>query len=246
MKLAIFTAFGFFTRLPVPQGSGVPLARASWAFAPVGAVVGLLAAIVYLAALYLGATHSIAAWLAVGALVLLDGGLHEDGLADTADALAHGRDREQKLAIMRDSRIGTYGVLALVITLALRAHSIASLGNGWVTLAIFMAAGAASRVSLAVLMHLLPNAREDGLANLAGKPTRQETWIAAGLGALALLITGNLPVAFICLLALILLGFCIARTAQKHFGGITGDVLGAAQQLFEVTLLVILAAGLHS
>src|SRR5256885_2159102 len=99
-----FLSLGFFMRIPVPVRGGATLADSAWAFPLAGATVGAFAASAYLLLLSLGLAHGIAAWLALAFQIVLTGALHEDGLADTADALVHGRSREQKLAIMRDSR----------------------------------------------------------------------------------------------------------------------------------------------
>src|SRR5437763_523525 len=93
---------------------------ACWALPLIGLIVGAIAALVLLGAAWIGMTPAVAAGLALAAAVLVTGGLHEDGLADTADGLGGGKDRDHKLAIMRDSRIGSYGVLALMLTLGLR------------------------------------------------------------------------------------------------------------------------------
>src|SRR5687768_326033 len=105
-------ALGFFTRLPLKAPAG-PVAEAARAFPGAGAVVGLIGSLVYLLAVEIGLSGLLAALLAVAATVIAGGALHEDGLADFADMLGVRGDRERKLAVMRDSRIGSYGVLAL-------------------------------------------------------------------------------------------------------------------------------------
>src|SRR5204863_1906899 len=109
---------------------------------------------------------------AVTAGIALTGALHEDGLADTADGFGGGRDRDDKLRIMRDSRQGSFGVVALVLSIALRAAALGTIGEPiHVTLAL-IAAHAASRGVLPVLMHVLTPARPDGLGASAGRPSR--------------------------------------------------------------------------
>jgi len=117
-------AIGLLSRLPVPVDTDLATrrgARAAWAYPLAGLVVGALAGLVAQVALWLGLPPSIAALLALAAMIAITGALHEDGLADSADGLWGGWDRARRLEIMKDSRIGTYGVLALGLTLLLRA-----------------------------------------------------------------------------------------------------------------------------
>ncbi len=239
-------ALSFFTRTPLGKTRDFgdrTLAQVAWAFPLVGALIGALMAGVYLLLLYFGVAHNPSAWLTIGFSVLLTGGLHEDGLADMADGLAMGRDRQQKLAIMRDSRIGSYGALALVIMLAVRANAMASFGYETYTIWVFIGVSAASRTCLVVMMHLLPPARTDGLFANAGKPSCTHTLIAITITAL--LLVGTVHSIILSVLALAALFAIIARISRIHFGGLTGDILGALQQLSEVLLLVLFSATLY-
>ena len=234
-------ALSFFTRIPIgKRGFGsLTLAQAVAAFPMVGAVIGLLDGGFYLAMLALELPAIISAWLTIGFHLLLTGGLHEDGLADTADGLATGRDRSQKLAIMRDSRIGSYGVLALITIISLRANIMAGFTGSFTTLLIFIAAAASSRSFLAFLMYNLQYARDSGLAVRAGKPTLNDSLIAIALGFITLLITGKILAALIAICVLAIIYIIIKYITSKNFGGITGDTLGASQQISEVLLLLI-------
>lgn len=234
-------ALSFFTRLPIGKRdlSGVSLAGSVWAFPLVGAIIGLCGGMVYISSLYLSISPVVAAWLAVFSQIILTGGLHEDGLADTADGLASGRTIEQKLAIMKDSRIGSYGVIALIIALSIRANSIASFPVSLQTLLIFVIVGACSRGCIVVLMRALPSAKADGLAKSSGRPSYERT-IATLLFALcSLLFIGNFLTVILAVSALTALCFIIYNIAKNNFGGITGDIYGATQQISEVLLLVI-------
>src|SRR5437016_2612899 len=124
-------ATAFFTRLPVdPRPAGLwRLADSAWAFPLVGAGIGAAAAFALLLAQLIGLASWPAALLSVLAGVALTGALHEDGLADTADGFCGGRDREEKLAILRDSRQGSYGVLAIVLSVLLRAAALVAVGD---------------------------------------------------------------------------------------------------------------------
>lgn len=236
-------ALMMLTRLPVwPGEAPPPLARALWAFPLAGLAVGAVAMLVWQAAWALGLPPAMAAILALAALVLTTGGLHEDGLADCADGLWGGGDRARRLEILRDSRIGTYGALALILSLALRGAGLVALGAGG-GLALLLVSGA-SRAAPALLLAVLPPARPDGLGHAAsggaGHTTRGAA-IAAGLAGLCLLPLGLWAVLLVGLaMAALVLGF--GQIARARFGGQTGDVLGAGQQLAEIAGWITLAA----
>src|SRR5437868_1519353 len=123
-------ALMFFTRLPIPNGAAMEegaLARATWAAPVAGVVVGLIGALVYWIAWKLNVPPLPSAVLALAATVAVTGALHEDGLADVADGFGGGKTIERKLEIMRDSRIGTYGVCALILSFMLRAGALSAI-----------------------------------------------------------------------------------------------------------------------
>jgi adenosylcobinamide-GDP ribazoletransferase len=233
----------FLTRVRLPRRLGAPssLTRALRAFPLVGAAIGLAAGLVYWLAAVFGLAPLPAALLAIGTTAWLTGALHEDGLADCADGFGGGRDRAAKLAIMRDSRIGSYGVLVLVIGVGLRASALAALApaDG---VAALVAAHAMSRAAMPLLMALLEPARQDGLAAGLGRPSEFVLAQAVILGVLlCALVTG--PFAAIVALsfaALVLAG--LETLARRQIGGYTGDVLGAAQQVTEIAILLALSA----
>ncbi|MFA7429594.1 MAG: adenosylcobinamide-GDP ribazoletransferase [Rhodospirillaceae bacterium] len=232
----------FLTRLPMPRlpVDVPPLARAMWAFPLVGAFVGLLAATVLSAALSGGLSPAVAALLAVGAGLWLTGGLHEDGLADVADGFGGGATRQRKLEILRDSRIGSYGVLALVIALGLKVAALSALPAVDAAAAL-VAAAAQGRAVLPLAMLLAPPARADGLGAGAGEAS---AGVTAAAGAVAVgLGVWLLPWADV-LLAVGAAGLACAvvvMLARRHIGGYTGDVLGAAALTAEVAVLVVLS-----
>ncbi|HEX9462797.1 MAG TPA: adenosylcobinamide-GDP ribazoletransferase [Alphaproteobacteria bacterium] len=238
-------AAAFLTRLPVPlteRESATPLAEAPRGFTLVGIALGALAAIVYILAAELGLPAAVAALLAIGALILVTGAMHEDGLADTADGFGGGRDRETTLAIMRDSRIGSYGVLALVIVIGLRVLCVAELHESFTAALALIAAAAGSRAVLPVALLYVPPARDDGLGHAAGRPNRRMTIDAAAIGGAAVLI-GLGPVGGL-LAAAGVAGttYAIGRLALRRIGGQTGDVLGAIQQAAEAVILLAAVA----
>jgi adenosylcobinamide-GDP ribazoletransferase len=234
-------SIAFCTRLPlahVAQVAEGDVARASWAMSVGGALVGLVAALAYAIAARLGLPPSVAAALAIAASMVLTGAMHEDGLADTADAMGvTGRDR--KLEIMHDSRLGTFGACALLLSVLLRWAALASIARpGAVALAL-IAAHAAARATLPAVMALVPPGRRDGLAASFGAPPQEVAGVAALIGGLALVSCLGLGPG---LLAAVLLGAAavtVSRLSIKAIGGHTGDVLGALEQVGEVLVLLV-------
>ncbi len=236
-------AAAFFTRLPLgPAGAatGESLARALRAAPLVGLALGLLGAGAFALAHALGLGPLVSALLALALIAASTGALHEDGLADFADGLA-GREAAERLAIMRDSRTGVYGTLALVFSLGLRAAALAQIDSPGPAAAALVAAAAASRGLLPLTTLWLEPARPDGLAAMLGAPHQEAVVTAAALAALAaLLLLG--PSAGVAALALGLAALWgVAALARHRLGGYTGDVLGAAQQVVEVAVLLVAA-----
>ena len=237
-------AVAFLTRVPIgpPTPQGWRLADSAWAFPLVGAGIGAVAALVFLVAEILGLGPAPAALLAVLAGLGLTGGLHEDGLADTADGLFGGGDRARRLTIMRDPRHGTCGVLALVLSVGLRAAALAQTGEAVYAGLALIAAHAASRALLPAAMRALPPARDDGLGANAGRPGALSLLVAAAIGAaIALAALGPLLGA-LALAASAAAVLAAAIFAFRRIGGGTGDVLGALQQIAEIVILLAAAA----
>ena len=190
----IAASVGFLTRLPMPADLPfVPLSEAMRAFPLAGALIGVLAGAVLASLAGLGLPALAAAGLALAALACLTGALHEDGLADTADGFGGGKDRASKLTIMRDSHIGSYGVLALILGLLVKAACLAALAqDSWLHLVALLAAtGALSRALMVWLMASTPPARSDGVAHAAGQPsdfTARSAVLIGGLIAFMLLL----------------------------------------------------------
>ena len=241
---AFAVALAFFTRLPVRPAAVHPLSACALAFAPVGALIGATVGIVFLLLDGLGLPALVAALLALGCGLVLTGALHEDGLADTTDALGR-NDRTAALEIMRDSRMGAFGGLALVLSLGLRGAAIAVL-PGWIGLAALIGAHAFSRAVLAVAMERLAPARTDGLGAAAGRPRAREAMQALGLGAaialVAALLFAGLGAGLFALIVGATVGLGGLEVARRRFGGYTGDVLGALQQIVEAAMLIAFTA----
>jgi adenosylcobinamide-GDP ribazoletransferase len=237
-------AAGVLTRFPIASDAAEPgaIAASGWAFPLVGGGIGALCAAAFFAAELVGLPVGPAALLAVAAGIAATGALHEDGLADTADGFGGGHDRDRKLAIMRDSTHGTYGIVALVLGIGLRAGAIASIRDPLFAGLALIAAHAASRAALPAAMHLLRPARADGLGAAAGRPSRTVALAASLIGALIALATlGPLTGA----VGLLLSGGAVALAAmlaRRQIGGYTGDVLGFFQQIGETVILLVAAA----
>lgn len=235
----------FYTRLPLGAPTeGPDLAAASAAVPIVGAGIGLVGGAVFWLALNLAAPTLVAGLLALAATMAVTGALHEDGLADTADGigaiLAGGRSREDGLAIMRDSRIGSFGVLALIVTIGLRMAALADLSAS-TGLAALIAVHAAARGFLPLVMQRLNPARADGLAVRAGRPRADQSLAAAAIGVVIALVALGPTAGAVALVAGGLAAWALASLARQRLGGYTGDVLGAIEQTGETAMLVAVA-----
>jgi adenosylcobinamide-GDP ribazoletransferase len=236
-------AFGLLTRLPVPRlpSPDTAPAQAAWAYPLAGAAVGAIGGMSYALAQWLACPPPLAALFALAATILATGALHEDGLADFADGLG-GNTPEARLAIMRDHRIGTYGVVALLLVLAMRATAISLLAKPGLVVAALIAAGAASRASAVLLMAALPPARRDGLSVSVGRPTATLTASALAIAFVLGVVLLSFGAGLLALAFAMAAAALIGRVAQVKLGGQTGDVLGAACALGEALALTALAA----
>lgn len=238
-------AMGLMSRIPVrvdTERATSRSARATWAYPLAGTILGTIAGTV---AWGLGALGLPPVIQAIGALttsVITTGAMHEDGLADCADGLWGGWTRERRLEIMKDSRTGAYGVIAIALSLLWRAALLTLVLSTANPILILAALGALSRSAMAPLMAFLPSARRNGLSSSVGAPPKATAVTSAILGLLiALPLIGPIP----CLIAAAT-AFVWATIALKKIGGQTGDILGASQQLTEITALIALAAALPS
>jgi adenosylcobinamide-GDP ribazoletransferase len=237
-------AAAFLTRLPIRQQEPAGLSalgRAARCFPLVGLGIGLVAGVAYAVAIEFALPPILAAVLAVAAAIVVTGALHEDGLADTADGFGGGADREAKLRIMRDSRIGTYGVIALILVLAAQIAALSALSDSDDVAALLIVCHAASRALLVPVMHLEPPARGDGLAVSAGRPSPATTLWALGIaGVVALIFAGFYGIVASLIGAVV--AWVIVWIARRQIGGITGDVLGSVQQATAIAMLLALVA----
>ena len=238
------TGIHFLTRLPLPRHAplgGHAVGQSVWAFPLAGVVVGLIGALVYALAHRLGLPSWPAAALAVAATLGVTGCLHDDGLADTADGFGGGDTTERKLDIMRDSRIGTYGVCALILALLLRVSALASIAATVPVGLALLAAHGAGRASLPFVMWLLPPARSSGLSSSAGRPPGDRVAAAAVLGTLILAICLHPGRGVVALGLVAIVVAVMAWLSNKQIDGQTGDVLGAVEQISEIAILLVAA-----
>ncbi|MBC6437522.1 MAG: adenosylcobinamide-GDP ribazoletransferase [Rhodobacteraceae bacterium] len=234
-------ALRLLTRLPMP-GGGTPGrgGRAAWAWPLAGLVVGGCGVLLLSLALWLGVPTGCAAALALTGMIMATGALHEDGLADSADGLWGGGTVARRLEIMRDSRVGSYGVLALGLSLLARWSLITSLADS-APLAL-IAAAMPSRAAMAGVMALLPPARDQGLSHRTGRPPRFTVLLALGAACAGAVVLSGLSAGLTATLVACGAAGAVAALANAKIGGQTGDILGASQQMAEIAALAALAA----
>lgn len=237
----------FLTRIPV---GGFPYHADDWRWASghfplIGAGLGALLAGVWCATAGLGAMPAAALVLAVSLVVT--GGFHEDGLADTADALGGAYDRARVLEILKDSRIGAFGGAALAMTLVTRFALLAALGDR-AAIALVISEGV-SRLPPVVLMALLPYATDDARAKSRQITRARGPQVALATGWTAVILVGAIGCgalsptgAGVIALALVGVGALAGWRFMRRVGGVTGDFLGATQQLAVVAALIALRA----
>jgi adenosylcobinamide-GDP ribazoletransferase len=231
-------AFSLLTRLPIKLDTTPDLARAVWAFPIVGLIVNGIGALVYWAAHQAGMPPLLAAAWTLAATILLTGALHEDGLSDTADGFGGGTTKARKLEIMRDSRIGTYGALALIITSLTRTTAIAALPHPLALITV----GILGRAAMILPLLLLPPAREDGLSAAVRRPPTPTAAAGLTLAAIATLLQLPTRPALVAILAAAVTTLLLTVLARSQIGGHTGDVLGATEVLTECAVLTVIAA----
>ena len=233
--MGFFDALSLLTRIPTRAGGDT---RRAIPWMPVvGALVGLLVVGVF-RAMRLAVAPIGSATVAIGVGIVVTGALHEDGLADTADAFGARAGKERTLEILKDPRLGTYGVLALILTVLARVVAVASMGT-WTALAALPSAHALGRASATTVMTKRPPANETGLGS------SYKTDRALVPAVIAVVIAGGLlgiwAVAAVAIATAVALG--VAASARRRIGGYTGDIAGAAEQLTEIGVLLLVAAG---
>ena len=240
-----FGAIRFFTRLPVPGWVGhssEALNRSTRYFPAVGLLVGGIGALVFLGAMQLW-PQPVAVLLSMAATIYATGAFHEDGLSDTVDGLGGGWDKLRILEIMKDSRVGSYGVVAMVLALLGKFMLLAALDDGLVPFAL-LAGHALSRFCATLLLASMDYVREDLLSKakpLATRLSGGEMLVALGFVVSALVFLPPEKAIAGCVLAA-LATFWLAGKFKRWLGGYTGDCLGAVQQVSEIAFYLGLLA----
>jgi adenosylcobinamide-GDP ribazoletransferase len=235
-------AITFLTRVPIGNsvGGDADIARAVPWFPTTGLLIGLVVGGIYAPSSTV-LPPLVAAGLALGVGLLLTGAFHEDGLGDVADAFGGGRTRADVVRILHDPRQGTFGVVAIGISLLVRASAIATLGP-WAALAAIPAAHALSRAAAVGLMVIVRPSAEDGLGASYARSLRRGPAVVGALSGLAiaaaLIGIWSAPAAALAVAGALVVG----ALARRKLGGISGDVLGAAQQVAEIAVLALASA----
>ena len=234
------SAITFLTRIPIGDGRKPNVKGAPAWFGVVGLLIGAACGGVFAGGSWLVGPLPGAA-LAVGFGALVTGAFHQDGLADTADAFGGGWTIEHRLEIFKDSRHGTYGVVSLVLVVALHVTALSTLGMraGFVALVYAHTLG---RLGALVVMRSLQPVRPDGLAALKGSSPFQERFVAGALTLLLLIGRAKQSGGLILLGAAALATLAVGWLSKRKLGGYVGDVLGAVEQVVEVAVLVAAAA----
>ena len=237
----LLLAHSLLTRLPVPEPvwpQATSSARAAWAYPLAGLTVGLIAVLFGTVLIYLGLPDAVTAAFVIAALIITTGAMHEDGLADCADGFWGGWDPGRRLEIMKDSRIGAYGVIALILSLLIRWTALtAMVDEGWLVAVI--PAAMLSRAAVVGVMSSTAHAREVGLSVATGRPNKIQFLWAIGVAVIVSLpVLGAATLAALIAVAVAAMG-CRAL-AKSKIGGQTGDVLGGIQQIAEIAVLVTL------
>jgi len=232
-------AFGLLSRLPVNSDSKRG-AAAAWAFPVTGMILGTIAAAVGWALLAIGLIPGVTAGLTLLTLVLITGAMHEDGLADSVDGLWGGWDKDRRLEIMKDSHIGAYGVMALVLTQILRLMALTALAQAGMLVIALISVAALSRAPMVVMMAVMPHARDGGLSASIGRVGVNTAMIAVGIAAT---ITAAMLgwSGIIAIMVVAVASTVVALIAMRKIGGQTGDILGATQQVSEIAALITLS-----
>lgn len=242
-------ALGFFTRISVPSFADFEeseLNNAAMYFPLVGIILGLLGAGVFILSGYVFPS-AIAILFSMAATVYLTGAFHEDGLADSADGLGGGWDKERILTIMQDSRLGTYGAIALFFVLFAKFQALSALPQSFVAYALVVA-HALSRLSAVYMMATLSYVRPAGKAKaLANRPGTTRLLVASVFGLLPLAFlplaieVRNIGALFICvLIPVAVISLWWRLKIKRWLGGYTGDCLGAVQQFTELAIYLSL------
>jgi adenosylcobinamide-GDP ribazoletransferase len=233
-------AVSFLTVLPVANADGGAGERLGRAYFPaIGALVGLVAGVGFVVTAA-ATTPLLGAALAVAVLCLLTGAIHLDGLADTFDGVLTPGDARRRLEVMRDPRLGSYGVTAIAAVLIVEVAALASISPGR-ALAALVIAGALSRLGTLFLIALVPYVRESGKGLAAWDDRRRGLDVAVGVATVALVALLDWRRALAALPVVALVVVVLMVLARRRLGGATGDICGAVAELSQVAVLFVFA-----
>jgi adenosylcobinamide-GDP ribazoletransferase len=233
-------AVSFLTVLPVANADGSPGERLGRAYFPaIGALIGFAAGVAFVIAASV-TTPLLGAAVAVAVLAVMTGALHLDGLADSIDGLMTRGDAARRLEVMRDPRLGSYGVTAITVLLLLEVAAIASM-SPLRALAGLVIAGALSRLATLAIITFVPYVRSAGLGVAAWDSRRRGLDLAVGAASAAVVCLLDWRRALVALPLVALVAVSLAAVARRRVGGATGDVCGATAELCQLAVLLVFA-----
>lgn len=234
-------ALSFLTVLPVANADGSPGERLGRAYFPaIGAVVGFVTWLVF-TVMSSVTSPLLAAACAVGVLCVLTGAIHLDGLADTADGMFNRGDLAKRLEVMRDPRLGSYGVTAIAVTLIVAVAAIASMSTTR-ALAALVIAGALSRLATLYVIAFVPYVRASGLGVAVWDANHRVTDLVIGSALAAIVCLLDWRRALVAVVVVALITISLAALAKRRLGGATGDICGAAAELSQLGVLIVFAS----
>ena len=230
----------FLTVLPFANADGSAGERLGRAYFPaIGALIGLVAGIVFVVTTAVS-TPLLGGAVAVAVLCVVTGAIHLDGLADSADGLLASGDAERRLTVMRDPRLGSYGVVAIVVVLVLDVAALASMPTGR-GIAALVIAGALSRLATLSVIAFVPYVRTSGLGVAAWDARRRTADLAIGVSSTAFVCLLDWRRALAALPVVAVSAVALAVLARRRVGGATGDVCGATAELCQLAVLLVFA-----
>lgn len=232
-----FTALMFYTRIPVPKSTGYSdenLNKATRYFPIIGIIVGGIAALVFYAFHFI-LPNEVAVLFSMVATIYITGAFHEDGFADFCDGFGGGYTKEKILNIMKDSRIGTYGAVGLVLMLGMKFFSLNNIEINQIPI-ILISAHAFSRILPVIMIYTTNYSRMDATSKVkpVGKKGSAFSLIFAIITGLAFLYFIHLMAIIVALVICSIIFLIFRKYVLKRIDGYTGDVLGALQQLSEI------------
>ena len=246
----VMAAFMFLSKVPIPweNFSEKPpdLTRSFWAFPLVGLILGSFSGIIALFFLISGFHSLISVIIGVCFGLILTGAIHEDGFAHSVDGFIEGENTSEIIEIMRDNKIGTYGALALILSLIIRVICLASLAyeSSWLMFIGFATSGTIGKCMIVFLRSMSDPISDTGLSSLTERTEGGVLWSALGISFFSMIILLPFGIALSGFLLCLILTYGIRAIVERKIGGITGDILGATEQ-FSVLIFLIVFAGIY-